>query len=168
MPVAGGPADVYRAYLKEGFDNLLDHKNLWHAALERSAANPDFWSTYGPIRDQIGGITRSKIEAAMGRPLDDAERRKVALAGQVFNSVINNQIINGPGPLMLEDDDFYPELEKIVMNIAAVALGFRFRPAIAGPVRFRARRDRGISPPSPRPGRTPARSDWRPPRLPAQ
>ncbi|MBS1239560.1 MAG: TetR family regulatory protein [Proteobacteria bacterium] len=118
MPVAGGPAEVYRAYLREGFTNLLDHKNLWHAALERSAADPSFWSTYGAIREHIGGITRAKIEAAMGRPLTDAERHQVALAGQVFNSVINNQIINGPGPLMLEHDDFYPELEKIVMNIA--------------------------------------------------
>ena len=118
LPIAGGPADVYRAYLKEGFYNLLEYKNLWHAALERSAANPGFWSTYGAIRSEIGGITRSKIEAAMGRPLTAEEGRNVALAGQVFNSVINNQIINGPGPLMIEDDDFYPELEKIVMNIA--------------------------------------------------
>lgn len=118
MPAQGSPSEVYRAYLREGFFNLLEHKNLWHAALERSAANPEFWKTYGAIRDEIGGITRSRIEEAMGRPLDPQERRNVAMAGQVFNSVINNQIINGPGPLMLEDDNFYPELEKIVMDIA--------------------------------------------------
>jgi AcrR family transcriptional regulator len=119
LPIEGlGPAQTYRAYLKAGFDDLIDHRNLWHAALERSAADPAFWSTYGPIRDRVGAITRAALENALGRPFDAAERHKVALAGQVFNSVINNQIINGPGPLMLEDANFFPELEKIVLGIA--------------------------------------------------
>ena len=46
------------------------------------------------------------------------ERRRLALAGQVFNSMINNSIINGPGPLLIENEDFYPELRQIVLDIA--------------------------------------------------
>jgi AcrR family transcriptional regulator len=119
LPIEGmSPAQAYRAYLKAGFDDLIDHRNLWHAALERSAADPAFWGTYGPIRDRVGAITLGALESALGRTFDAAERHKVALAGQVFNSVINNQIINGPGPLMLEDANFFPELEKIVLGIA--------------------------------------------------
>jgi len=112
------PEGVYRAYLHESFCSLLRCRNLWHAALERSASDPAFWGTFGPTRDYIGGITREAIEGVTGRPLDDEERYRLDLAGQVFNSVINNQIINGPGPLRLEDDDFFPELEKIVLDIA--------------------------------------------------
>lgn len=112
------PAKVYSGYLKKGFESLRENRNLWHAALERAAGEPDFWSKYGPYRETAGAITRAAIEEKLGREMTDVERRKVALAGQVFNSVINNQIINGPGPLMLEDDDFFPELERIVMAIA--------------------------------------------------
>jgi AcrR family transcriptional regulator len=119
LPVEGkSPVETYRAYLRAGFDDLLDHRNLWHAALERSAADPRFWDTYGPIREQIGTITRGALEKSLGRAFEPAERHRVAVAGQVFNSVINNQIINGPGPLMLEDANFFPELEKVVLNIA--------------------------------------------------
>ncbi|HSG34702.1 MAG TPA: TetR/AcrR family transcriptional regulator [Sphingomonadaceae bacterium] len=110
--------EVYVGFLKRGYESLRDNRNLWHAALERAAAEPDFWDKYHPYRESAGKITRAAIEKKLGRALTDAERRKVALAGQVFNSVINNQIINGPGPLMFEDDDFFPELKKIVLQIA--------------------------------------------------
>ena len=109
---------VYRAYLEEGFRRLLASRNLWHAALERSAADPGFWPAFAEIREQSFTIIRGAVEHALGRELDPAERRRMALAGQVFNSVINNQIINGPGPLQLEDEDFFPELEKIALDIA--------------------------------------------------
>lgn len=112
------PTDIYSGFLKRGFDSLRENRNLWHAALERAAAEPEFWSKYGPYRSSAGQITRDALERKLGRPLSDAERRNVALAGQVFNSVINNQIINGPGPLMIEDDDFFPELERISLSIA--------------------------------------------------
>lgn len=110
--------EVYISFLLRGYESLRDNRNLWHAALERAAAEPDFWGKYHPYREAAGKITRAAIEKKLGRQLTDAERRKVALAGQVFNSVINNQIINGPGPLMFEDEDFFPELKKIVLHIA--------------------------------------------------
>jgi len=116
--VGGNAAQIYSGFLKRGFDSLKENRNLWHAALERAAAEPQFWSKYGPYRANASQVTRAAIERKLGRDLSDAERRKLALAGQVFNSVINNQIINGPGPLMLEADDFFPELEAIVLNIA--------------------------------------------------
>jgi AcrR family transcriptional regulator len=112
------PAEVYSGFLKRGFVSLKENRNLWHAALERAASEPDFWGKYGPYRSSAGQITRDALEKRLGRTLSDSERRNVALAGQVFNSVINNQIINGPGPLMIEDDDFFPELERIVLAIA--------------------------------------------------
>ena len=114
----GTSAEVYAAFLKRGFDSLIDNGNLWHAALERAAAEPEFWSKYGPFRAAAGRQTREAIERVLGRELTEAESWNVALAGQVFNSVINNQIINGPGPLMIEEDNFYPELERIVLDIA--------------------------------------------------
>jgi len=114
----GTPANVYAAFLERGFVSLRDNGNLWHAALERAAAEPAFWAKYGPFRETAGNCTRKALERALGREMTDGERWNVALAGQVFNSVINNQIINGPGPLMIEEDNFYPELERVVLAIA--------------------------------------------------
>ena len=42
----------------------------------------------------------------------------LAVAGQVFNSVMNNQIINSPGPLALDDDEFLPTMAEIALNVA--------------------------------------------------
>lgn len=118
MPPEGTPRDIYLRFLKGGYRDILENKNLWHAALERSAADPDFWKTFGHIRQAINGLTRETLERAQGRPFNDQERRQLAIAGQVYNSVINNQIINGPGPLELEDEEFFTEMTKIVLSIA--------------------------------------------------
>lgn len=112
------PAEVYEKILKNGYLNIMRNRNLWHAALERSATDPNFWSTFSPFRKRVAELSRAAVEAVMGRAQTPSESRQMALAGQVFSSVINNQIINGPGPLMLEADDFFPELIKIVQSVA--------------------------------------------------
>lgn len=116
--VEGGPATVFSAFLARGFEDLRRNRNLWHAALERAALDPGFWGSYGHFREEGAVFTRNALDKALGRPLTAEERRRLALASQVFNSVINNSIINGPGPLLIENDDFLPELQKIVLEIA--------------------------------------------------
>ena len=114
----GTVEEVYSEILWKGFDSLRDNGNLWHAALERAAADPGFWSKYAPFREQAGKYTLLSLEQTLGRELTETERWNLALASQVFNSVINNQLINGPGPLMIEEDNFFPELLKIVIGVA--------------------------------------------------
>jgi AcrR family transcriptional regulator len=114
----GNLAEVYSAFLERGYQNLRDNRNLWHAALERAALDREFWDRYGHFRMEGAKFTRRALERALGREFTDEERRRLALASQVFNSVINNSIINGPGPLMLENDDFFPELKNIALTIA--------------------------------------------------
>lgn len=118
ITVDGNSVRVFSAFLERGFEELRSNRNLWHAALERSALEPDFWGKYGRYREEAVVFTRNAIEKALGRPLGKEERRRLALASQVFNSVINNSIINGPGPLLIENDDYFPELKKIVLEIA--------------------------------------------------
>ena len=114
----GSARNIYLSFLKGGYEDISSNRNLWHAALERSASDPEFWKGFGALRDKINGITREALEKAQGRPFTEDERHRLALAGQVFNSVINNQIINAPGPLELGDERFFPELSEIVLNIA--------------------------------------------------
>jgi AcrR family transcriptional regulator len=114
----GRPAEVFAAFLKRGFEDLRGNRNLWHAALERAALQADFWHKYGRFREEGAVFTRDALENALGHPLSGEMRRRLALASQVFNSVINNSIINSPGPLLIENDDFFPELKAIVLDIA--------------------------------------------------
>lgn len=118
MVPAGTPAEIYARILERGYRGIVENRNLWHAALERSAADPEFWATYSSLREHVGMLTLNAVEKTAGRTLDEEERRRLAIAGQVFNSVINNQIINAPGPLRLEDEDFLPELTQIALDIA--------------------------------------------------
>ncbi|MCB5424073.1 TetR/AcrR family transcriptional regulator [Altererythrobacter sp. CC-YST694] len=116
----GEPATIYAEILARGFHGIMENRNLWHAALERSAADPEFWKVYRSFRERAVEITLRAMEASSDRQFSDEERRQLAIAGQVFNSVINNQIINSPGPLRLEDEDFLPELTRIAVKLAGL------------------------------------------------
>jgi AcrR family transcriptional regulator len=102
------------------FEELLANRNLWHAGLQRSAAEPGFWARFDAVRRRTADLDLSAIERSAGKPLDRPARYRLALARQVFNSVINNQIINAPGPLRLEDPEFSPELRKVAVQIACL------------------------------------------------
>lgn len=115
---SGTPGQVYAALLAGGYNDIITNKNLWHAALERSAADEDFWLAYNSFRERVAILSRGAIESSLGSELTEEERHRLALAGQVFNSVINNQIINGPGPLTFESEDFLPELTQIALKVA--------------------------------------------------
>ncbi|OJW71465.1 MAG: hypothetical protein BGO57_14335 [Sphingomonadales bacterium 63-6] len=120
VPLEGQPAEIYTEILARRFRGVMENRNLWHAALKRSASDPDFWKVYNSFRERAVEITLQAMEATSGREFSEEERRRLAIAGQVFNSVINNQIINSPGPLCLEDEDFLPELTRIAVDLAGL------------------------------------------------
>lgn len=111
---------TFAASLDRSFDRLMANRNLWHAALQRSSAEPGYWARFEPFRERAAELGQAAVERSAGRALTEHERRRLALARQVFNSVINNQIINAPGPLRLEDPEFLPELRRITLQIAAL------------------------------------------------
>ena len=111
---------MYSRILEESYAELMANRNLWHAALQRSATQPHFWPRFMPLHQQAAELNLAAIERSAGRSLAAAERHRLALARQVFNSVINNQVISGPGPLGLEDPEFLPEVREIALKIAAL------------------------------------------------
>jgi len=113
-------SEMFTLNLNRSFEELLSNRNLWQAALQRSSAEPGYWARFADVGGRAAALGLAAIERSAGRTLDEDERRRVALARQVFNSVISNQIINAPGPLRLEDPGFLPELRKIALQIAAL------------------------------------------------
>ena len=115
----GRDEGVIEALLAENFAALMRIRNLWHAALRRSAADPAFWSqfhAYGPRNLQR---IAARLAELRGAPVSNEELRRLAIAMQVFNSVINNQMMNTPGPLSLGSPEFLPSLVKVFRAVYA-------------------------------------------------
>ncbi len=112
--------DVFSNFLGDTYRRILNNRNLWRAALELSSSDPGFWAMYGGLREQRFQDMVNAIEKGHGKKFTPQERRKLAIASQVFNSVINNQIINSPGPLSLDDAQFLPTMTQIALNAAGL------------------------------------------------
>lgn len=118
---SAGP-EILEQFLFESFKNISDNRNLWRAALLRAMNDPASW---GPMR-RLGtarmAIVFERIEVASGKPLSVEDRREIQFAIQIFNSAINNAILNDPGPLHVQDPDFYDRLIDVFRMIAGPRL----------------------------------------------
>ncbi|MEZ5892916.1 MAG: TetR/AcrR family transcriptional regulator [Parvularculaceae bacterium] len=114
------PAEIFSKFLMDTHARILAHRNLWHAALELSSSDPTFWGQYGGLRARRFDDLVGAMEKSRGKKLSPAEIRRFAVASQLFNSVINNQIINSPGPLTLDDNEFLPTMTEIALNVAGL------------------------------------------------
>jgi len=96
--------------LTDNFTSIMHNRNLWHAALRRSAQAPGFWSQFHRYVQRRPQLMAARIGELRGEPLSEAEVFRMSMALQVFNSVINNQMMNNPGPLTPDRPDFLPKL----------------------------------------------------------
>ena len=107
------PAAMVDAYLTDSFTRIRDNRFLWRAALQRAVDDPPRWERCR----QLGVWRRERLAERLGElrgtPLTPAETQQLGLGIQVFNSVINNALLNNPGPLKLEDPGFLPMMLKV-------------------------------------------------------
>ena len=115
----GRDEGVIEALLAENFAATMRNRNLWHAALRRSAEDPAFWAQFHPYAVRGRRLVTDRLAELRGAPLNADEALRLGVAIQVFNSVINNQMINTPGPLNLGDPDFLPTLVRIFRAVYA-------------------------------------------------
>ena len=97
-------------------DDLVNYhwacRNYWRAALMRSMRDPNFWI---PIRrggHDVVTMFIDRIVAYRGCPLTVAEETKVRFGFQVLFGVINNTIINQPGPIFMGQVEFVDNLTR--------------------------------------------------------
>ena len=108
--------------LSDNFASIMRNRNLWHAALRRSAQAPGFWSQFHRYVQRRPQLMAAKLAELRGEPLTEAEVFGLGIALQVFNSVINNQMMNNPGPLTLTSPDFLPTLMKVFRAVRGATL----------------------------------------------
>jgi len=120
-PVTTG-RELIHWYLRDGFERIRDNRYLWRAALQRALDDPASWEPFREMGTHRRDVLAEKLGALRGKPFDGEERRRLDLAVQVFNSVINNALLNDPGPLRVDQAEFLPTLEGIFLTVAGVEL----------------------------------------------
>jgi AcrR family transcriptional regulator len=115
----GRDEGVLEAVLTDNFTALMRNRNLWHAALRKSAQDPAFWAQFHWRVHRRPQLMAARLGEIRGGPLSETEALRLGLAVQVFNSVINNQMMNNPGPLTLGDPNFLPTLLGVFRSVMA-------------------------------------------------
>lgn len=102
---------VSRAIERE-LDFVLEHPNLWRAALKRGTTDPLFWEEFRELGRQSVSKFIETYSALIGRKVSDAEAENIRFAFQVVRGTVNNTLINQPGPLKLDDPAFRRQIER--------------------------------------------------------
>lgn len=87
-------------------------RRFWRAALVRSIRDTGFWT---PIRQHGRGyadLLVDRINKRAKRPILEIERTNVSFAFQLALGIINNAILNRPGPIFIEQDLFIQNLAR--------------------------------------------------------
>ncbi len=114
--------DYVDAVVMDVYRSVIGSRHFWHAAIVRGVNVPEFWV---PFRDS--GLRRIKEfirlrSDELGRALSAQETRDIRFAFQMVNGVINNGILNRPGPIMLETREFEVALLRSFRAVAGLPL----------------------------------------------
>jgi len=105
-------------YLTDTFTRIRDNRFLWRAALQRALDDARSWEPFRELAASRRQRLAQGIGQLRGRELSDDERKRMALALQVFNSMINNALLNNPGPLKVEDPEFLPTMLGLFRTVS--------------------------------------------------
>jgi AcrR family transcriptional regulator len=112
--------DYVDAIIMDVYKSVLGSRNFWHAAIIRGVGVPDFWA---PFREsglrRIKEFLRLRSEE-LDRTLSAEEIRDIRFAFQMVNGVINNGILNRPGPIMIESREFEVALVRSFKAVAGL------------------------------------------------
>jgi len=112
--------DIVERAVSRDLEFVLEHPNLWRAALRKGTTDPEFWQEFRELgRESVQRFIEVYSQLA-GRTLGDAEVECVRFAFQVMRGTINNTLINQPGPVPLEDPAFRRQIERAFRLVAGI------------------------------------------------
>ena len=110
---ASVPDDVWiNEVIADSVNYYWRRRRFWRAALIRSIHDPGFWQ---PIREHGHAFATSfvkRIETQAERRLKKAEEMNVRFAVQIALGLVNNTIINRPGPIFMDQALFVENLAR--------------------------------------------------------
>lgn len=113
--------DYFAHVVLDTYHVTLENQHFWRAALVRGAAHPAFWKPFRELGLRVTGRVLELRAAELGRPLTDEETRHIRFAFQMANGLINNSIVNRPGPILPGSPEFETELVRGLKAVAGVA-----------------------------------------------
>jgi AcrR family transcriptional regulator len=87
-------------------------RRFWRAALIRSIREPEFWAPMRKLSHEFADALLARFATRAGRSLTSAQEANVRFAVQLTFGLINNTILNRPGPFFLEQDLFVENLVR--------------------------------------------------------
>ncbi|MFO1502424.1 MAG: TetR/AcrR family transcriptional regulator [Steroidobacteraceae bacterium] len=117
----GRHQDYMGEAILDTYRTALENRNFWRAALMRGAAHPVFWRQFREMGLRVLDRLLELREAELGRPLTEKEKRHFHFAIQMANGLINNSIVNRPGPVMPGTPEFETELVRGLKAVAGIA-----------------------------------------------
>lgn len=107
------PGADFAAYAILGsYHHLLRHQNFWRAVLVKGATDPVFWEPFRASGRQTMQLTIDCHRQRIGREPTEEEMQHIRFAFQMANGVINNGIVNRPGPLLPGTPEFEAALVR--------------------------------------------------------
>jgi len=89
-----------------------DKRRFWRAALMRSMHDSGFWEPMRKLSHEVADGIIAKIEQETGRKPNATEETNLRFAYQMALGLINNTIINRPGPIFMDQDAFIENLTR--------------------------------------------------------
>lgn len=117
----GKGEDYFSHAILDTYRTTLENQHFWRAALVRGAAHPAFWKPFRELGLRVLARVLELREAELRRPLSDEETRHIRFAFQMANGLINNSIVNRPGPILPGSPEFEIELVRGLKAVAGVA-----------------------------------------------
>lgn len=117
----GKGEDYLAQAILDTYRTTLANHHFWRAALVRGAAHPAFWKPFRELGLRVMARVLELRETELGRSLSEEETRHIRFAFQMANGLINNSIVNRPGPILPGSPEFEIELVRGLKAVAGVA-----------------------------------------------
>jgi len=139
-------ATLLHDLLAETVHYYWGRRRFWRAALIRSIREPEFWAPMRKLSHEFADALLGRYRARAGRALTKTEEANVRFAVQLAFGLINNTILNRPGPFFLEQGLFIENLVrafKLVSGYDELGAARNARGAKKTGTRSRTKRSRG-------------------------
>jgi AcrR family transcriptional regulator len=114
------PGSIVARAMERELGFVLEHPNLWRAALKRGTTDSQFWQEFR----ELGKLSVTRFlegyARVLGRSLSEDEIEHIRFAFQVVRGTLNNTLINQPGPLQLGDAAFRKQIERAFRLVAGI------------------------------------------------
>jgi len=136
-------ATLLHALLDETVHYYWGRRRFWRAALIRSIREPEFWAPMRKLSHEFADALLGRYRARAGRALTKAEEANVRFAVQLAFGLINNTILNRPGPFFLDQGLFIENLVRAFKLVSGYDEIGAARGAKKTGTRSRTKRSRG-------------------------